>query len=230
MLKKILHYICVVIGCLIAAGSINIFLVQHHLLSGGLSGIGIISYYLFGLPAGTVTLALNVPLLIAAWRMLGKKYVTEVLFATVMFSVCLDATEFLTHQYVTDDILLADEVSDLNVRAFDDEFHGEVCVCGLHDEAVALGDTGHHVVDVGDDGLWDSVQLGAWEPAGDEDGVALDSHLQWAHVEVALELTAWAGNGDFLVLQGDCAAFVDLDVSSVLELHTTRKRKEWSGG
>lgn len=39
--------------------------------------------------------------------MLGKKYVTEVLFATVMFSVCLDATEFLTHQYVTDDILLA---------------------------------------------------------------------------------------------------------------------------
>lgn len=107
MLKKILHYICVVIGCLIAAGSINVFLVQHHLLSGGLAGIGIISYYLFGLPAGTVTLALNVPLLIAAWRMLGKKYVAEVLFATVMFSVCLDATEFLSHQYVTDDILLA---------------------------------------------------------------------------------------------------------------------------
>ena len=107
MLKKILHYICVVIGCLIAAGSINVFLVQHHLLSGGLAGLGIISYYLFGLPAGTVTLALNVPLLVAAWRTLGKKYVAEIIFSTVMFSVCLDATEFMNHLYVTDDILLA---------------------------------------------------------------------------------------------------------------------------
>lgn len=107
MLKKFTHYLFVVVGCLIAAGSINVFLVQHHLLSGGLAGLGIICYYLFGIPAGVVTLALNVPLLIAAWRMLGKKYVAEVLFATVMFSVCLDATEFMSHQYITDDILLA---------------------------------------------------------------------------------------------------------------------------
>ncbi len=107
MLKKITHYLFIVVGCLIAAGSINVFLVQHHLLSGGLAGLGIICYYLFGIPAGVVTLALNVPLLIAAWRMLGKKYVAEVLFATVMFSVCLDATEFMSHQYITDDILLA---------------------------------------------------------------------------------------------------------------------------
>ena len=127
------------------------------------------------------------------------------------------------------DVLLADEVSDFDVRAFDDEFHGEVCVCSLHGKAVALGNTSHHVVDVGDDSLWDGVQLGAWEPAGDEDGVAFDSHLQWAHVEVALELTTWAGDGDLLVLEGDSAAIVDLDVSSVLKLHTTRKRKAWCG-
>lgn len=106
MLKKIAHYLFVVVGCLIAAGSINVFLVQHHLLAGGLAGLGIISYYLFGIPAGAVTLALNVPLLFAAWRMLGKKYVAEVLFSTVMFAICLDVTEFMSRQYVTDDMLL----------------------------------------------------------------------------------------------------------------------------
>ncbi|MBQ9377502.1 MAG: YitT family protein [Schwartzia sp.] len=97
----------IVLGCLISSCSINLFLLPNHLLSGGLTGIGMIAYFLFGLPVGAQVLVYNVPLLIAALRMLGKDYFVGVLFGTVMFSGCLDATHFLNAYAPVPDPMLA---------------------------------------------------------------------------------------------------------------------------
>ena len=102
-----LKYLGIMAGCLIAAGSINLFVVPSSLLTGGVTGIAIIFYFLAGLPIGVQTLAYNVPLLIASYKLLGKKYTLDVVIGTLMFSFALDATKFLSAYTPTDELMLA---------------------------------------------------------------------------------------------------------------------------
>ena len=102
-----LSYILLVIGCLISAAGLNLFLVQHHLLSGGVGGLALIAYYLFSLPVGMLILVLNLPLLYLAYRFLGKRYLVASIFGTVLYSVLVDATQFLGGYTVVDDTMLA---------------------------------------------------------------------------------------------------------------------------
>lgn len=102
-----LKYLGIMAGCLIAASSINLFVVPSSLLTGGVTGIAIIFYFLTGLPIGVQTLAYNVPLLIASYKLLGKKYTLDVVIGTLMFSFALDATKFLSAYMPTQDLMLA---------------------------------------------------------------------------------------------------------------------------
>ena len=102
-----LKYLGIMAGCLVAASSINLFVVPSSLLTGGVTGIAIIFYFLTGLPIGAQTLAYNVPLLIASYKLLGKRYTLDVVIGTVMFSLALDATKFLGAYAPTDDLMLA---------------------------------------------------------------------------------------------------------------------------
>lgn len=106
--RMILRYIVIFVGCMIGSSSINLFLVPNHLLSGGISGIAIIGYYLFDLPIGLQMLIGNLPLLFAAYKILGRKYTGDVIFGTVLYSLCIDATRFLNgHSFVNDPMLAA---------------------------------------------------------------------------------------------------------------------------
>ena len=102
-----LKYLGMFAGCLIAASSINLFVVPSNLLTGGVTGIAIIFYFLAGLPIGIQTLAYNVPLLIASYKLLGKKYTIDVVIGTLMFSFTLDATKFLSGMLPLEDLMLA---------------------------------------------------------------------------------------------------------------------------
>ena len=102
-----LKYVGILLGCLIAASSINLFVVPSNLLTGGVTGIAIIFYFLAGLPIGLQTLVYNVPLLIASYKLLGKKYTLDVVIGTVMFSFALDVTKFLNGMLPVDDLMLA---------------------------------------------------------------------------------------------------------------------------
>lgn len=102
-----LKYLGIMAGCFIAAASINIFVVPSSLLTGGVTGIAIIFYFLAGLPIGLQTLAYNVPLLIASYKLLGKKYTLDVVIGTVLFSFALDATKFLNGMLPVDEMMLA---------------------------------------------------------------------------------------------------------------------------
>ena len=104
---KLLQYAGVSIGCLIASCSINLFLVPSHLLTGGATGIAIIFYYLAGLPIGLQTFLYNIPLLAAAWKLMGREYTIDIIIGTTIFSFCLDATRFLNAYAPLDDVMLA---------------------------------------------------------------------------------------------------------------------------
>ena len=82
MRHRLLRYLGITVGCLIASCSINLFLVPSHLLTGGATGIAIIVYYLAQLPIGLQTFLYNIPLLMAAWKTLGHGYTVDVIIGT----------------------------------------------------------------------------------------------------------------------------------------------------
>ncbi|MED3721196.1 YitT family protein [Geobacillus stearothermophilus] len=64
MIKKMA---AVIVGSLLLGVGINVFLVPHHLLDGGMIGIGLIAKYVWNVQAGLMMIVLSVPLYVAAW-------------------------------------------------------------------------------------------------------------------------------------------------------------------
>lgn len=104
---RLFRYAGIFIGCLISSSSINLFLVPSHLLSGGIAGTSMIFYYLCDWPIGLQMLLLNLPLLAASYRLLGKDYTFDIAFGTILFSLCVDAMKFLQACAPVDDVMLA---------------------------------------------------------------------------------------------------------------------------
>ena len=107
MRHRLLRYMGITLGCMIASCSINLFLVPAHLLTGGVTGIAIIFYYLAAWPIGVQTFVYNIPLLFAAYKTMGRQYTIDVIIGTVIFSVCLDLTTFLNAYAPINDLMLA---------------------------------------------------------------------------------------------------------------------------
>ena len=106
--RRPLRYVGMIIGCLIASSSINLFVVPNHFLTGGIAGVGLIVYYLAQIPVGLQIFIYNIPLLIASYKLLGKNYTIDVIIGTIIFSVCLDATKFLNdYSPQLDNVMLA---------------------------------------------------------------------------------------------------------------------------
>ena len=99
--KEFISFLSLTLGCLIMALGMNLFLIPNKIVAGGLSGIGTVLYHLFDLPVGMTVLAMNVPLFLASWKMLGSSFGIKTLIATVLLSLFIDGTTFLN--VLTDD-------------------------------------------------------------------------------------------------------------------------------
>ncbi|MED4923123.1 YitT family protein [Anoxybacillus geothermalis] len=64
MIKKMA---AVIVGSLLLGVGINVFFVPHHLLDGGMIGLGLIAKYIWNVQAGLMMIVLSVPLYVAAW-------------------------------------------------------------------------------------------------------------------------------------------------------------------
>ena len=61
--------ILVTFGTMLFSFGVNSFIVPHKLVSGGISGIALMLYYLTGIQIGTLNLILNIPILYAAYTL-----------------------------------------------------------------------------------------------------------------------------------------------------------------
>jgi len=73
--KEIRNAIVIVLGAAMIAAGFNLFLVPLHLLSGGVSGLAMLTAYFSPLSISTMYLAYNVPLLIAGLFLLGRRFI-----------------------------------------------------------------------------------------------------------------------------------------------------------
>ena len=104
-MKEIFSYVTLVAGAIIAAFSIEEFLVPCTILDGGIVGISIMINNLSRIPLGVLTLVLNLPFLIVGMRKLGTQFIFKSAVAMVTFSSCLEIFAPLTD--ITRDYLLA---------------------------------------------------------------------------------------------------------------------------
>ena len=96
-----------VVGTFLYSVGVNAFLVPHRFLSGGITGIAMILYYLTGFPIGVTNLLMNIPILILSLKFMGKFYTVITILGTVFCSLFIDLTAFLADYNVVKDPLVA---------------------------------------------------------------------------------------------------------------------------
>jgi uncharacterized membrane-anchored protein YitT (DUF2179 family) len=86
-----------VTGCIIMSVGISVFLVPNRLAAGGVSGIGIIIYYLSGMkiPVGVTMMVLNIPLFLVSLKKLGRYFIFKTILGAVLLSLFTDIVSTL---------------------------------------------------------------------------------------------------------------------------------------
>lgn len=97
----------VAVGCAIFGAGIDSFVLPHKLVSTGISGVGLILYYVTGLSVGSWNIILNIPIFWAAWKWLGTRVVIKTLYGTFMLSWMIDLFGFLQYDMIIKDPLLS---------------------------------------------------------------------------------------------------------------------------
>lgn len=104
-LRYLVDLPAILLGSVILAVAMNMFLIPHQLAAGGISGLAVILYHLFNLPVGLTIIVANVPLFIWAYTQLGPRVVLQSIIGTVFFSAAVELTAFLP--VATNDIILS---------------------------------------------------------------------------------------------------------------------------
>jgi uncharacterized membrane-anchored protein YitT (DUF2179 family) len=103
--RDLLSILVLVGGCAVTALGISVFLVPNRIVAGGVTGLATVIHYWTGWPVGIVSLALNVPLFLIGFRLIGNSFGLKTLVATLVLSLFIDL--FASIGPITDDLLLA---------------------------------------------------------------------------------------------------------------------------
>ncbi len=105
MLGKIKEYAYLVVGALISALALDLFLAPNRIAPGGASGLGTILLNALGVPVSVTVLAVNLILFAVGFKKFGKKTIAMTFAATLMLSAFIQIFSFL--KPLSDDMLLS---------------------------------------------------------------------------------------------------------------------------
>ena len=105
--KKWLNLALILVGNLIYAFSVKLFVLPANLMSCGTTGIALVMNHLFGIPLSVFIFAFNVVMLAIGWWVLGKKFAMTTIFTSLFYPVALEfLNRVLGDVVITDDQLL----------------------------------------------------------------------------------------------------------------------------
>ena len=105
---EIINILIIIPTTIVVALGLWMFVYKANFAPSGVDGLATVLQYLTKVNAGIFTFALNLPLLIAAWFMLKKRYVIYTLIYTVVLSITLLVCEKINmYQYTDNDVLAA---------------------------------------------------------------------------------------------------------------------------
>ena len=107
-MDKLKNALLLVVGCAVSGLAYALFLIPHHFVPGGISGIAIIINYFAGLPVGALIVVLNIPVFLLGLKTMGKKYVLHSLAGMLVSSLFIDLfNKVLKVPSATDNTILA---------------------------------------------------------------------------------------------------------------------------
>ena len=104
-LKKIITFVMLIVGSLVAAAALECFLIPNTILDGGITGISIILFKLFKIPLWLLVVVLNIPFIFIGYKNLGINFLYRTIISMVSFALFLSFFELI--QPFTEEILLA---------------------------------------------------------------------------------------------------------------------------
>jgi uncharacterized membrane-anchored protein YitT (DUF2179 family) len=106
--RNLANLTLVILGSAIMAVGYSLFLIPHHFVPGGVSGIAMIVNYFTRLPLGVLIMVLNIPVFVVGIRIMGRKYGLRSLLGMVISSLLIDFFyEVLKLKSATDNAILA---------------------------------------------------------------------------------------------------------------------------
>ena len=90
------NLILITVGGIILSIGIKSVAIPHGFISGGFSGLSLLIYYIFGgLSPGIWYFVLNIPLFVAGWMMLSRRFFLYSLFGMVVVTLAIDLVPFV---------------------------------------------------------------------------------------------------------------------------------------
>ncbi|MGT2826978.1 YitT family protein [Streptococcus himalayensis] len=89
----------VILGSILFGININLFVIPNEFGEGGITGLTLLLYYVFGWSVGLTSFIFNAVLLVLAYTFLDKKRVIYTLLSIVMMSLSLEGTKSLQGLY-----------------------------------------------------------------------------------------------------------------------------------
>ena len=105
--RLLVKYLIIVIGSVIYAVGFQFFLYPNSITSGGVVGIAMIINQLSNLPVGVMTILLNIPLFLVAWRHFGLDFLVGSLVGMGLSSVLVDLFAVFGIRATSDPMLAA---------------------------------------------------------------------------------------------------------------------------
>ena len=93
--------------CVIYALGVHCFTAPNHIAPGGVTGLATLANYLWSMPIGVVTMAINLPMLFLAWKFLGRTFTTRTFVTVAMLSLVMDLLMPMIPTYTGNPILAA---------------------------------------------------------------------------------------------------------------------------
>ncbi len=93
--QKMLKYATIILGVVLTAFGISVFYTPNKIVNGGVSGLATILFHTLGIPTGLTFFMINAILLITALRILGKSFVMDTIFGSVLLSVFLQIFSYI---------------------------------------------------------------------------------------------------------------------------------------
>ncbi len=91
--------IFLILGVLSASFALKSFLVPNHFLDGGVTGISILLYEIYGWDLGLVLIVLNIPFIVLSFSKVGRNFALRSILTVVLIALTMQFVQFpeLTH-------------------------------------------------------------------------------------------------------------------------------------
>jgi len=88
--NTVFDFTMITVGSIVMGLAYALFIIPHHFVAGGVTGVAVIINYFFRLPVGLQVIAFNIPLFVLGVRHMGKQYGVKSLVGMLVSSLLID--------------------------------------------------------------------------------------------------------------------------------------------